>query len=179
MVLWYGWLWNPYMIKKKRSTFISLTVLCVQLTLCAQIGFKDFIGSPILDYKYLDVLCAVLCLATQSCPALCNPMDCSPPGSSVHGNSPGKNTGLGCHALLQEIFPTQGWTQVSHIAGRFFTSWDTREARLDVHLKTISKGNFLYTSVICWLLSQVVKDPVPNSSSAPNQLMTMAITNPF
>ena len=31
----------------------------------------------------------------QSCPALCDPMDCSPPGSSVHGNSPGKNTGVG------------------------------------------------------------------------------------
>ena len=39
---------------------------------------------------------------------LCNPMDCSPPGSSVHGDSPGKNTGVGCHALLQGIFPTQG-----------------------------------------------------------------------
>ena len=35
-------------------------------------------------------------------------MDCSPPGSSVHGISPGKNTGVGCHALLQGIFPTQG-----------------------------------------------------------------------
>ena len=35
-------------------------------------------------------------------------MDCGPPGSSVHGDSPGKNTGLGCHALLLEIFPTQG-----------------------------------------------------------------------
>ena len=33
-------------------------------------------------------------------------MDCSPPGSSVH--SPGKNTGVGRHALLQKIFPTQG-----------------------------------------------------------------------
>ena len=31
----------------------------------------------------------------QSCPTLCDPMDCSPPGSSVHGNSPGKNTGVG------------------------------------------------------------------------------------
>ena len=30
------------------------------------------------------------------------------PDSSVHGDSPGKNTGVGCHALLQEIFPTQG-----------------------------------------------------------------------
>ena len=35
-------------------------------------------------------------------------MDCSPPGSSVHGDSSGKNTEVGCHALLQEIFPTQG-----------------------------------------------------------------------
>ena len=38
----------------------------------------------------------------------CDPMDCSLPGHSVHGDSPGKNTGVGCHALLQGIFPTQG-----------------------------------------------------------------------
>ena len=37
----------------------------------------------------------------------CDPVDCSPPGSSVHGDSPGKNTGVGCHGLLQDIFPTQ------------------------------------------------------------------------
>ena len=37
----------------------------------------------------------------QSCPTLCDPMDDRPPGSSVHGDSPGKNTGVGCHALLQ------------------------------------------------------------------------------
>ena len=35
-------------------------------------------------------------------------MDCSPSGSSVHGDSPGKNIGVGCHALLQRIFLTQG-----------------------------------------------------------------------
>ena len=35
-------------------------------------------------------------------------MDYSPPGSSVHGDSPGKNTEVGCHALLQGIFLTQG-----------------------------------------------------------------------
>ena len=34
-------------------------------------------------------------------------MDYSLPGSSVHGDSAGKNTGVGCHALLQRIFPTQ------------------------------------------------------------------------
>ena len=54
------------------------------------------------------LICAVLCLVAQSCPTLCDPMDCSPPGSSVHGDSPGKNTGVGCHALLQGIYPTQG-----------------------------------------------------------------------
>ena len=48
------------------------------------------------------------CLVAQSCLTLCDPMDYSPPVSSVHGDSPGKNTGMGCHALLQGIFPTQG-----------------------------------------------------------------------
>ena len=43
----------------------------------------------------------------QSCLALCDPMDCSPPGSSVHGIS--QSTVLECcHFLLQGIFPTQG-----------------------------------------------------------------------
>ena len=49
---------------------------------------------------------AVLYLVVQSCLTLCDPMDCSLPGSS--GDSPGKNTGVGCHALLHGIFPTQG-----------------------------------------------------------------------
>ena len=37
-----------------------------------------------------------------------DPINCSPPCSSVHGDSPGKNTGVGFHAHLQSIFPTQG-----------------------------------------------------------------------
>ena len=53
-------------------------------------------------------LCVLLCLVTKSCLTLCNPMDCSLPGSSVHGYSPGMNNGVGCHAFLQGIFPTQG-----------------------------------------------------------------------
>ena len=49
-----------------------------------------------------------MCIVTQSRPTLCEPMDCSLPGSSVHGDSPGKDTGVDCHALFQGIFPTQG-----------------------------------------------------------------------
>ena len=40
-------------------------------------------------------------LVAQSCLTLCNSMDSSMPGSSVHGNSLGKNNGVGCHVLLQ------------------------------------------------------------------------------
>ena len=52
-------------------------------------------------------LCCVLCYA-WSCPTLCDPMNSSPPYSSVPGDSPGWNTGVGCHALLQGIFQSQG-----------------------------------------------------------------------
>ena len=52
-----------------------------------------------------------MCLVTQLCLTYCNPMDCSPPDSSVHGDSPGKNTGVGCHALFQGTFPTQELNQ--------------------------------------------------------------------
>ena len=50
----------------------------------------------------------VLCSVAQSCPALFDPLDCSPPGSSDYGNSPGQNTGVGSLSLLQGIFPIQG-----------------------------------------------------------------------
>ena len=49
-----------------------------------------------------------MCVCAQLCPILCNPMDCNLPGSSLHGDSPDKNTGVDCHALLHGIFPTQG-----------------------------------------------------------------------
>ena len=45
----------------------------------------------------------------QSCLTLCDPIDCSPPGSSCPWDSPGKNTGVGCHALLQ-----RGYTMGLH-----------------------------------------------------------------
>ena len=49
----------------------------------------------------------MLCLVAQTCLILCNRMDCSPLGSLVQGDSPGKNTGVSCHALLHPIFPSQ------------------------------------------------------------------------
>ena len=57
------------------------------------------------SFTHLSYLCPV-CMCTQSCLTLCDPMVCSPPGSSVLWDSPSKNTGVGCHALLQGIFLT-------------------------------------------------------------------------
>jgi len=58
-------------------------------------------------------------------------MDCSPPGSSVHGDSPGKKTGVDFHAFLKGIFPTQGSNphlRSPALVGRFFTTRVTCEA---------------------------------------------------
>ena len=83
----------PYNLRKSSKVYISV---------CNTIFYVKF-------YFLINcsVCCAVLCLVSQSCLTLCNPMDCSPPGSSVHEDSPGRNTGVDCHALLQGISPTQ------------------------------------------------------------------------
>ena len=57
---------------------------------------------------FLNTICNVCVLVTQSCPTLCNTMDCSLPGSSVHGTFPGKNTGESCPSFLQRTFLTLG-----------------------------------------------------------------------
>ena len=69
-----------------------------------------------------------VCLVTQSCLTLCNPMDCSPPGSSGNGDSPGKNTGVISMPSSRGSSQPRDWTQVSWIAGGFITYWTTREA---------------------------------------------------
>ena len=69
---------------------------------------SDTIERLSLSLSFLLAMCCVLCLVTQSCLTLCDSMDCNPPGSSVHGDSPGKNTGVDWHGLFQVIFPTQG-----------------------------------------------------------------------
>ena len=61
----------------------------------------------VLTRKSCVCVCVCVCLVAQLCPTLCDSLY-SPPGSSVHGDSPGKNTGVGCHDLFQGDFPTQG-----------------------------------------------------------------------
>ena len=88
------------------SIFPSIRVFCNESAL--HIRWPKYLSfSFSIRYGKMNLLC-VCAKSFQSCPTLCDPMDCSPPGSSVLGDSPGRNTRVGCHALLQGIFPTQG-----------------------------------------------------------------------
>ena len=84
-------------------------------------------------------------------------MHCSPPGSTVHGNSPGKHTGVGCHALLQGIFPTQESNLgLTHYRWNF-TVWATRDTPA---IRVVSS---VYLRLLIFLL--VILLPACNSSS--------------
>ena len=72
------------------------------------------------------LLCA---LAAQSCPALRDPMDCSLPGSSVHGILQARTLELVAVPFSRRSSRPRDWTRVSHIVGKRFAIWATREVR--------------------------------------------------
>ena len=74
---------------------------------------------------YILCICyAMLCFVAHSCLNLCNPMGCSPAGSFVHGDSPGKNTEGVAMSSSRGSSQPRDQTQVSRTAARFFTVWD-------------------------------------------------------
>ena len=81
-----------------------LDLLAVQGTLKSLLQYYSSKASILLHSAFFIVQPShpyMCCVLTLSCLTLCYPMNCSPPGSSVHGNSPGKNIGLGCHASFR------------------------------------------------------------------------------
>ena len=106
-------LWNELEIQEQKHR------ICVPELL--QGPWEQKAHSPI-RYGYVYVRAKLL----QLCLTLCDPMDCSPPDSSYPWNSPGKSTGVGCCALLQGLFPTQGLNPcllcLLHSGGFFTTS---------------------------------------------------------
>ena len=78
-----------------------ITLITFFLNACTYSDPQNTLGT-----KSIIILCVCVCLVAQSCPALCDPKDCSLPGSSVHGDYPAKNTGVGCHFLLHHLIDT-------------------------------------------------------------------------
>ena len=89
----------------------------------------------------------VLCLVTQSCPTLCNPMDCS------HGILQARILEWVAIPFSRGSSQCKDWTQVSGIAGRFFTIWAPREAQIvskttaNLKSRMISKKDFSWMAV--------------------------------
>ena len=97
-------------------------------------------NKPIDVYYILEKMrvCSVRCLSllskrkvliAQLCPTLCDPMDCSPPGSSVHGILQARILEWVAIPFSRGSSRPRDWTWISCIAGRFFTIWTTREAQ--------------------------------------------------
>ena len=70
--------------------------------------------------------CQICAKLLQWCPILCGPMDCSPPGSSVHGLLQARTLEWVAISFSRGSSWPRDWTQVSHIAGRRFNLWATR-----------------------------------------------------
>ena len=81
----------------------------------------------------------------QSCPTLCDPMDCSPPGSLVHGIFQAWILEWVAIPFSRGSSRPRDRTQVSHIVSKRFTVWATREAPVkQLYLKSgngLSKGD--------------------------------------
>ena len=86
--------------------------------------------NPPEPYFYIynwDVSCV---LVTQSCPTLCDPMDCSPPGFSVHGILQARILEWIAIPFTRGTSQPRDRTLVSCIAGRLFTVWATGKSKL-------------------------------------------------
>ena len=84
-------------------------------------------------------------MSTQSCPAVCNSMNCSPPGCSVHGIFQARILEWVAISFSRGSSWPRDWTQVSCMAGGFFTVWATREdcqitARILIQESLVSWG---------------------------------------
>ena len=90
--------------------------------------------------------CAMLCLVAQSCPTLCDSIDCSSPCPSVHGDPPGKNTGVRWMPSSRESSQPKDLTQVSCTAGRFLLSHKGSPRKLEWDLAAAAAAAYPFSS---------------------------------
>ena len=91
-------------------------------------------------------------LVAKSCPTLCDPMDCSRPGSSVNGIFQARILEWIAISFSKGSSPPRNWTWVSYIAGRFFTNWATKECLQKTVIIITNNNNRIGTSLgVQWL----------------------------
>ena len=121
--------WKWYFMKKRP---ILLTMQKITQVLCLEIINVLWCASEFLLISQQKVL------VTQPCPALCDPKNCSLPGSSVHGILQASILKWVAILFSRGSSHRRDWTWVSYTAGRFFIIWATREAQNVSIYKTLS-----------------------------------------
>ena len=129
----------------------STRINCSLLSLLNYLPFHCSWHWYIYVYIYIYMK-NVKVLAAQLCLTICSPMDCSPLGSSVHGIQ------LEWVAMPFSKGSSQprNRTQVSCIAGRFFTIWGIRKAYIYIYIYIYIYASLVHKIVlstfsICWL----------------------------
>ena len=124
-------------------------------------------------------VCVCVCLVAQLRLTLCDPMDCSPPGSSVRGDSPGKNTGVvTMPSSMGSSQPRdQTWvSNVSHITGIFLTVWAPGKPHY-IYRESLSVQSFRLF-VTKWIVAHQASLSITNSWSS-LKLMSIELVMPF
>ena len=116
------WEWQHVNFETRNSSFLFLLDHCGRGKPAAK---KEYIKQSRERSTWQGTKWKVKVLVDQLCLTLCDPVDCSLPGYSVHG----RNSGVGCHSLLQWIFQTQGSKpSLMHCRWSLY-HWATREAQ--------------------------------------------------
>ena len=101
--------------------------------------------------KVFDEYSEDLVSVTQSCPTICNRLDCSPPDSSVHGIFSARILEWVAIPFSRGSFWPRDWTWVSCIAGKFFTIWATRKIPEDLEQKLMEDHEHQVATLGCSL----------------------------
>ena len=140
-----------------QDTFLRTVVSQDNLT-GKKLVYEDLLG--ILCLRYLsfrdsnwnvwsECVCVCVCvLVAQLCLTLCDPMNCSPPGSSVHGMLQARTLEKVAIPFSRASFQPRDWSQVSCIEGRLFTIWAIREALPIIHKSIKILGVQRYKSLV-------------------------------
>ena len=123
-----------------------------------------------------------VCACVLSCPALCDPWTAARQSSTVHGNSPDKNPGVGCHFLLQGVFLTQGLDP--HLLCRLHCRqilyhWATREAQLGVTVLVLQMRKSRQRETLNYLTRSQAKRQSPALAKASAFFSTLILYEEF
>ena len=127
-----------------------------------QQGWETLASNNNMKHVCVCVCVCVCVLVAQLCLSLCSPMDCTPPGSSVHGILQARILEWIAISFCRRLSGPRDQTQVSCTAGRCFSIWTTREAQLP-----IQSFSAILTSFMHWCLYYEVFNLVKKTLAFP------------